>query len=84
MMNWYYFYREQEATAIYFNIKIKPKCLSYLYKKYARAAGPMRNKETAQCCDYAICFWNGESKGTKSMIEYAKEMGKEVKIKMIK
>ncbi len=54
------------------------------WEKYGRAAGPMRNKEMAQCCDYAICFWDGKSKGTKSMIEYAKSMGKEVKIKMIK
>ena len=37
----------------------------------------------ANDCDYVICFWDGKSKGTKSMIELAKEKGKKVKIKMI-
>lgn len=53
------------------------------WEKYGRAAGPIRNEEMANDCDYVICFWDGKSKGTKSMIELAKEKGKKVKIKMI-
>ena len=54
------------------------------WKKYGRAAGPIRNK---QMLEYAmkqqaslIAFWNGESKGTKNMISIAEKAGIEVKI----
>ncbi len=50
---------------------------------YGRSAGPRRNKQMAEVSDYVICFWDGESKGTKSMIDYAHKCGKPVKIKKI-
>ena len=53
------------------------------WKTYGRSAGPKRNKQMAEACDYVICFWNGKSKGTKSMIECAKKYGKPIKIKKI-
>ena len=53
------------------------------WKRYGRGAGPKRNKEMAEYCDFAICFWDGKSKGTKSMIGYAEKLGKTVKIKYI-
>ena len=53
------------------------------WKRYGRSAGPKRNKEMAEYCDFAICFWDGKSKGTKSMIGYAEKLGKIVKIKYI-
>ncbi len=53
------------------------------WDKYGRAAGPMRNKIMAQVCDYVICFWDGKSRGTKTMIEYAKEFKKTIRIKRI-
>lgn len=53
------------------------------WKKYGKAAGPIRNEELATECDYVICFWKGKSRGTKSMIELAKRKGKKVKIKLI-
>ena len=53
------------------------------WKTYGRSAGPKRNKQMAEISDYVICFWDGESKGTKSMIEYARKCGKPVKIKKI-
>lgn len=52
------------------------------WKTYGRAAGPKRNKLMAEVSDYVICFWDEKSKGTKSMIEYAKKCGKPVKIKV--
>ena len=53
------------------------------WNKYGRAAGPKRNEKMAKDCDLVICFWNGRSKGTKSMIEYAKKENKKVRVKMI-
>ena len=53
------------------------------WHKYGKAAGPKRNRKMAQICDYVICFWDGKSKGTKSMIEFAKRMGKTVRVKRI-
>lgn len=53
------------------------------WKTYGKSAGPIRNKQMAEVGDYIICFWDGESKGTKSMIELAKKYGKPIKIKKI-
>ena len=53
------------------------------WKNYGKSAGPKRNKQMAEVSDYVICFWDEESKGTKSMIDYARKCGKPVKIKKI-
>ena len=53
------------------------------WNKYGRSAGPIRNKQMAEVCDYVICFWDGKSRGTKSMIEFARECNKPVRIKKI-
>ncbi len=53
------------------------------WQRYGRSAGPKRNREMAKISDYVICFWDGKSKGTKSMIGYAKEFSKPIKVKMI-
>ena len=53
------------------------------WQKYGKSAGPRRNLQMAEACDFVICFWDGKSRGTRSMIEYAKQCGKPVKIKMI-
>ena len=54
------------------------------WNKYGRSAGPIRNRQMAEVCDYVICFWDGKSRGTKSMIEYAKKLNKPIRIKYIK
>lgn len=53
------------------------------WDKYGRNAGPMRNMKMAHICDYVICFWDGKSKGTKSMIDCAKKLNKPIRIKYI-
>lgn len=53
------------------------------WKTYGRAAGPKRNEKMAQLCDFVICFWDGNSRGTKSMIDNATKYGKECKVKII-
>lgn len=51
---------------------------------YGKKAGPKRNKEMAQRCDYAICFWDGKSRGTGLMIKFIRELNKPLRIKRIK
>lgn len=50
------------------------------WKKFGKSAGPKRNKEMADVADFVICFWDNKSLGTKSMVEYAKEFNKPLKI----
>lgn len=54
-----------------------------LWEKYGRKAGPIRNKTMAEKADCVICFWDGKSFGTKSMIYYAKKFNKKIRIKYI-
>lgn len=51
--------------------------------KYGRAAGPIRNEEMAKIADCVICFWDGKSAGTKSMINLAKKYNKPVYINIV-
>ncbi len=50
------------------------------WKNFGKSAGPKRNKQMAEISDYIICFWDGRSKGTKSMIEYAKKLNKPLRV----
>lgn len=50
---------------------------------FGKAAGPLRNRHMAEVCDYVICFWDGKSKGTFSMIQEAKRLNKPLRIKYI-
>ncbi len=50
------------------------------YKLYGRVAPIMRNKEIVNYADKIIVFWNGKSKGSLSVIEYAKKMNKQCEI----
>ena len=47
------------------------------WKKYGRGAGIVRNKQMAQIADFAIIFWDGTSKGTKSVIDFCQSMQKD-------
>lgn len=42
------------------------------WKTLGKRAGPERNLQMAKKCDYVICFWDGKSRGTASMISFAK------------
>jgi len=46
------------------------------YDKYGRAAPIVRNKKIVDYADKIIAFWDGQSKGTYSVIEYARKTGK--------
>ena len=50
------------------------------WSKYGRVAGPKRNAEMANYATHLLSFWDGKSKGTKSMISLAEKKGLSVKI----
>lgn len=45
-----------------------------------KQAGYLRNKEMAEYSTHLIAFWDGKSKGTKHMINLAKENNLKVKV----
>jgi hypothetical protein len=45
------------------------------WKKYGKAAGPIRNKQMAEYATHLIAFWNWKSDGTRDMIKQATEAG---------
>lgn len=50
------------------------------WDKYGKKAGFLRNEQMADLSNAAIGFWDGESHGTKHMIEYSKEKGLDVRV----
>ena len=50
------------------------------YDKYGRGAPIVRNRQIVDYADSVISFWDGSSKGTKSVIDYCKKQGKEIKV----
>ena len=50
------------------------------WKMHGRAAGPIRNAGMAEVADALIAFWDGQSRGTKSMIDLAKRKGLQVAV----
>ena len=50
----------------------KLECYPADWGHYGKAAGPVRNMNMAKVADGVIVFWDGESSGTKNMIETAK------------
>lgn len=53
------------------------------WEKYGKSAGPKRNRQMAEESDFVICFWDGKSKGTRSMIVCTKECNKTLFVKNI-
>lgn len=43
------------------------------WETHKKAAGPIRNRQMGDYADALIAFWDGESRGTKHMIEYAQQ-----------
>lgn len=43
------------------------------WETYGKRAGHIRNRAMAQNADALIAFWDGKSRGTKGMIEFATE-----------
>jgi len=50
------------------------------WKEHHKAAGPIRNREMAKYADALVAIWDGESKGTKSMIGLAEKARIEIHV----
>ena len=50
------------------------------YNKYGRGAPLRRNETIVNYADMVLAFWDGESRGTKFVINYCEKVGKECKI----
>ena len=50
------------------------------YNLYGRAAPIVRNKKIVDYADKIIAFWDGKSKGTRTVIKYAEKVGKPCEI----
>ncbi len=47
---------------------------------YGKTAGYRRNEQMAYYGDRLIAFWDGQSRGTKHMIDFARKVGLEVEV----
>lgn len=45
------------------------------WEEYGKRAGHVRNAQMGNYATHLLAVWDGESKGTKHMIEYAKKKG---------
>lgn len=54
------------------------------WDKHGKAAGPIRNEEMANYATDCLVFWDGESRGTKSMINLANVYHLNLKVIMFK
>jgi len=50
------------------------------WNKYGKKAGMMRNHDMAVYADVLIAFWDGESNGTRNMIQQALSNGLELHV----
>ena len=46
------------------------------YGRYGRAAPILRNRRIVEYADAVIVFWDGASKGSRSVIDYCQKIGK--------
>lgn len=46
------------------------------WEKFGKSSGYKRNREMGEYCDQAIIIWDGESKGTRHMINIMEELRK--------
>lgn len=53
------------------------------WDKYGKPAGAIRNKEMADYADALIAVWDGESKGTRHMIETMNRANKPVLLYLV-
>lgn len=51
------------------------------WEAQGRAAGPLRNGRMAAYGEALVAFWDGQSRGTKNMIEQAKRAGLRVTVR---
>jgi glycerophosphoryl diester phosphodiesterase len=50
------------------------------WNTYGKRAGYVRNEQMAKYADALLAFWDGQSRGTKHMIDLAKQHGLKVRV----
>lgn len=45
------------------------------WKRYGPAAGPIRNRKMASIADALLLIWDGRSRGSASMLDFARKFG---------
>ena len=50
------------------------------WNKFGRSAGYRRNQQMADYADACVVFWDGESRGSKHMMDIAKRMGMPLRV----
>ncbi len=50
------------------------------YARYRRGAPLVRNQAIVDYADCVVAFWDGHSKGTKFVIDYAQKVGKPCRV----
>lgn len=50
------------------------------WNKYGKSAGFRRNEEMSKVADALVVFWDGNSKGTKHMLDTMQKLNKPVRI----
>jgi hypothetical protein len=50
------------------------------WKKYGKSAGFERNMRMSMFADVLVAFWDGQSRGTKHMIDTMQKAGKQAKV----
>lgn len=68
-----------ERLARDFNLKLK--IFPADWEKHGKKAGYLRNEQMAQYADCLVAFWDGESRGTKHMIDLAN--GFKLKVRVV-
>lgn len=53
------------------------------YERYQRGAPLIRNKTIVENSDLIVAFWDGKSRGTKFVIDYAQKMNKKLSLNII-
>ena len=53
------------------------------YARYKRGAPLKRNEQIIEYADVILAFWDGQSKGTKFVIDKAEKLGKDVRVIVI-
>ena len=50
------------------------------WQRYGRGAGPIRNKQIVESAELVIAFWDGKSRGTRSALSHAEQVGVRVEV----
>lgn len=71
-----------DSTAREYAVRNGIKLTEFLpdYARYKRGAPLKRNEQIVEYADFVLAFWDGQSKGTKFVIDKAEKSGKAIRV----